>query len=201
MIHADQTVFFWINGLAGHVAWIDSVVRILSCDLFLPVVTIIVLIAVWFSGRNMADRSRNQYGVMCSLASMGIANLLVFAVNNITPDDAIRLRPFADYIVGDKVNLIFYQPSDPSFPSNAAAASFAFAAGMWIYNRKLGYLLSIPALIISFGRIYMGVHYPLDIIGGFALAIVATGIVAAVMKFGKPILDRLLKLMRKAYLA
>jgi len=196
MIHADQTVFFWINGLAGHVAWIDDVIRILSCDLFLPVVTIIALIAVWFSGRNTADRTRNQYGVMCSLASMGIANLLIFICNAILND---RLRPFEAF--PDKVHLIFYQPSDPSFPSNAAAASFALATGIWVYNRKLGYLLSIPALIISFGRIYMGVHYPLDIIGGFALAILATGIVAAVMKLGRPILERVLMLLRKVYLA
>jgi len=196
MTHADQTVFFWINGLAGHVAWIDSVIRILACDLFLPVVTIIALIAVWFSGHNMADRTRNQYGVMCSLASMGIANLLVFISNSISPD---RLRPFEAF--PDKVHLIFYPPSDPSFPSNAAAASFAFAMGMWVYNRKLGYILFIPAIIISFGRIYMGVHYPLDILGGFILAIMATSIVAIVMKLGKPILDRLLKFMRKAYLS
>jgi len=196
MIHADQTVFFWINGLAGHVAWIDSVIRILSCDLFIPVIMIIALIAVWYSGRNIADRTRNQYGVICSLASMGIANLLVYVFDAMLPD---RLRPFEAF--PDRVHLIFYQPNDPSFPSNAAAASFALATGIWVYNRKLGYIFSIPALIISFGRIYMGVHYPLDILGGFALAILATGIVAAVMKLGKPAIEWLLKLMRKFYLA
>jgi undecaprenyl-diphosphatase len=196
MIHADQTVFFWINGLAGHVPWIDEIIRTLSCDLFLPVVMIIALIAVWFSGRNIADRTKNQYGVICSLASMGIANLLVFICNGVLPD---RLRPFEAF--PDKVNLIFYPPTDPSFPSNAAAASFALAIGLWVYNRKLGYILSIPALIISFGRIYMGVHYPLDILGGLALAILATGIVIVVIKLCRPVLDRLLNLMRKIYLA
>jgi len=196
MIHADQTVFFWINGLAGHVSWIDNVIRTLSCDLFLPVVTIIALIAIWFSGRNTADRIRNQLGVMCSLASMGIANLLVFIFNAILPD---RLRPFEAF--PDKVHLIFYPPTDPSFPSNAAAASFALAAGIWVYNRKLGYILSIPAIIISFGRVYMGIHYPLDIVGGFAIAILATGIVVVAMKLCRPITDWLLKQMRKAYLA
>jgi undecaprenyl-diphosphatase len=195
-MNADQTVFFWINGLAGHVSWIDGVIRTLSCDLFFPVVMMIALIAVWFSGRNIADRTKNQYGVICSLASMGIANLLVFICNAILPD---RLRPFESF--PDKVNLVFYPPTDPSFPSNAAAASFALAAGLWVYNRKLGYVFLIPALIISFGRIYMGVHYPLDILGGLVLAILATGIVSAVMKLGKPCIEWLLKLMRKVYLA
>ena len=196
MIHADQTVFFWINGLAGHVLWIDNIIRTLSCDLFLPVAMIIALIAIWFSGRNLTDRVRNQYGVICSLASMGIANLLVFICNAIFPD---RLRPFEAF--PEKVNLIFYAPTDPSFPSNAAAASFALAIGLWVYNRKLGYILLIPALAISFGRIYMGVHYPLDILGGFALAILATGIIVVAMKLGKPAIEWLLNLMRKVYLA
>ncbi|MFA5368029.1 MAG: phosphatase PAP2 family protein [Dehalococcoidia bacterium] len=196
MKHADETVFFWINGLAERVPWIDEIIRTLACDLFLPVVMIIALIAVWFSGRNVADRTRNQYGVICSLSSMGIANLLVFVCNAILPD---RLRPFEAF--PDKVNLIFYPPTDPSFPSNAAAASFALAIGLWVYNRKLGYILSIPALIISFGRVYMGVHYPLDILGGLALAILATGIVMVVIKLCRPVLDRLLNLMRKIYLA
>ena len=200
MKHADETVFFWINGLAGHVPWIDEIIRTLSCDLFMPVVMIIALIAIWFSGRNIADRTRNQFGVICSLAGMGIANLLVFICNAVLPD---RLRPFEKFGIfpQGEVNLIFYPPTDPSFPSNAAAASFALAIGLWVYNRKLGYILSIPAIIISFGRVYMGVHYPLDILGGFALAILATGIVTVVMKLCKPILDRLLKLMRKVYLA
>ena len=196
MIHADQTVLFWINGLSGHVSWIDDVIRTLSCDLFLPAVMIVALIAVWFSGRNMADRAQNQYGVICSLASMGIVNLLVFICNAILPD---RLRPFEAF--PEKVNLIFYAPTDPSFPSNAAAASFALAIGLWVYNRRLGYILSIPALIISFGRVYMGVHYPLDILGGFALAILATGIIVAAMKLGKPGIEWILKVIRKVYLA
>jgi undecaprenyl-diphosphatase len=199
-MNADQTVFFWINGLAGHVSWIDGVIRTLSCDLFFPVVMMIALIAVWFSGRNIADRTKNQYGVICSLASMGIANLLVFICNAILPD---RLRPFEKFGIfpQGEVHLVFYPPTDPSFPSNAAAASFALAAGLWVYNRKLGYIFLIPALIISFGRIYMGVHYPLDILGGLVLAILATGIVAAVMKLGKPGIEWLLGLMRKVYLA
>ena len=195
MIHIDEKVFFWINGLAGRVAWIDDVIRVLSCDVFITVMFIIVLLAIWFAGRDREARERNQRGVLCALASMGIANLLVFILDAMLQD---RVRPCDKFPA--QVHLLFYHPTDPSFPSNAAAAAFAVAMGMWVYNRKLGYILLIPAVIISFGRVYIGVHYPLDILGGFAVAIVATGIVFAAMKLGRPIIDLILKLARKMYL-
>lgn len=195
MMHADETVFFWINSLAGRVAWIDNVIRILSCDVFITVLFIIALIAIWFAGSDIETRERNQRGVLCGLASMGIANLIIFILNAVLQD---RPRPFEAF--PDKVHLIFYPPTDPSFPSNSAAAAFALAIGVWIYNRKFGYILLIPASILAFGRVYMGVHYPLDIIGGFAVAIVATGIIFIVIKLGGPVIDFVLKLLRKLYL-
>jgi undecaprenyl-diphosphatase len=195
LIHIDEKVFFWINGLAGRVAWIDDVIRILSCDIFITVLFIIVLLAIWFAGRDMESRERNQRGVLCALASMGIANLLVFILNPMLPD---RVRPCDAFPA--QVHLLFYHPTDPSFPSNAAAAAFAVAMGMWVYNRKLGYILLIPAVIISFGRVYMGVHYPLDIIGGFAVAMVSTGTIALAFRIGRPVINLILKLARKMYL-
>jgi undecaprenyl-diphosphatase len=202
LIHIDEKVFFWINSLAGRVAWIDDVIRILSCDVFIPVLFIIVLIAIWFAGHDREARARNQRGVLCALASMGIANGLVFIVNHILP---FRVRPCDAFPLSTvhlpgTVYLLFYHPTVSSFPSDAAAASFAVATGMWVYNRKLGYILLIPAIILSFGHVYMGVHYPSDIISGFAVAIVATGIVFVAMKLGRPIFDWVLKLARKIYL-
>ncbi len=196
MISADETLFFWINGLAGRVTEIDGVIRTLACDLFIPVLMFVVLAAVWFAGRDGGLRDRYQRSVICSLTAMGFSNLVVFVCNAVFPD---RFRPFEAFT--DKVNLIFYPPTDPSFPSNSAAAAFALAIGIWLYNRKLGYLLLIPALIISFGRVYMGVHYPLDIFGGFLAAVVATGIAWLVLKAAEPIVARFLGLMRKVYLA
>jgi len=196
MISADETVFFWINGLASRVAAVDGVIQTLSCDVFIPVVMFLILVAVWFYGRDRDRRERHQRAVLCSLTAMGFSNLVVYIMNAILPD---RLRPFEAF--PDKVNLIFYPPTDPSFPSNAAAAAFALAIGIWIYDRRLGYMLLIPALIISFGRVYMGVHYPLDIVGGFLSAILATGIAWLVLRLGEPIVSRFLRLARAINLA
>ena len=196
MISADETVFFWINGLAGKVPVIDDIIRIMSCDLFIPVIMFLALIAVWFYGGDWAQREKHQRAVICSLTAMGFSNLIVFILNAILSD---RLRPFEAF--PDRVNLLFYPPTDPSFPSNAAAASFALAIGVWLYNRRLGYILLIPAVILSFGRVYMGIHYPLDIVGGFLAAIAAVGIAYLITRLAEPLIARFIWVARKVYLA
>jgi undecaprenyl-diphosphatase len=195
MISVDETVFLWINGLAGKIPTIDGIIRVLSCDIFTPAVMILALMAIWFGGRDQVRRERHQRAVFCALASMGFAHLIV-AIFNAFYDHP---RPFEAF--PDQVNLIFYPPTDPSFPSNAAAAFFALAIGIFVFNRKLGMILLIPAIIVSFGRVYMGIHYPLDIIGGFLVAIVATSVALLVLKLAEPIPSWCLKLARKAYLA
>lgn len=196
MTSADETVFFWINGLVGKVPIIDGIIRVISCDVFVPVVMFLALIAIWFYGRNQQVRERHQRAVICSLTAIGFSNLIVFILNAILSD---RLRPFEAF--PEKVNLLYCQPTDPSFPSNAAAAAFAMVIGIWIYNRRLGYILLVPALVISFGRVYMGIHYPLDIVGGFLTAILATGVAWLVLKVAEPIVFRFLSLARKVYLS
>lgn len=196
MISADESVFFWINGLAGRVDAVDDIIRTLSCDLFIPVVMILAMVGLWFVGHNREQREKHQRAVFCSLAGMGFANLVVYILNAALPD---RLRPFAAFPA--ETNLIFYPPTDPSFPSNATAAAFAMAIGVWLYNRKLGYILLIPATIIAFGRVYMGVHYPLDIVGGFLAAIVGVAIARLVLRIAEPVPTKVIMLMRKIYLA
>jgi len=54
---------------------------------------------------------------------------------------------------------------------------------------------------IAFGRVYMGVHYPLDIVGGFLAAIVGVAIARLVLRIAEPVPTKVITLMRKIYLA
>jgi undecaprenyl-diphosphatase len=63
-------------------------------------------------------------------------------------------------------------PHDHSFPSGHAATSFAAATVLAFAFPRLGPLLFVLAAAVAYSRVYVGVHYPLDVLGGAALGVV-----------------------------
>lgn len=57
-----------------------------------------------------------------------------------------------------------------SFPSGHAAVFFTLAFSLWLANKKWGAFFFAAAILVSLGRIFVGVHWPLDIIGGFLVS-------------------------------
>jgi undecaprenyl-diphosphatase len=62
-------------------------------------------------------------------------------------------------------------PHDASFPSGHAATSFAAAIVLTFYAPRWAPLWILLAVAIGFSRVYVGVHYPLDILGGAVLGV------------------------------
>ncbi len=88
-------------------------------------------------------------------------------------------RPF---IVLQNVNLLIPHDSESSFPSGHASFYFALAMGVYLYNKKAGYACLAIAGLIGFARIFVGVHWPLDILAGAVLGIVTALIIEFVKK-------------------
>ena len=79
-----------------------------------------------------------------------------------------RPRPFLHF--SDTI-LLVAGPKQYSFPSGHATTAFAPATAIWLKNHKLGVPVLVLAVIIGFSRIYVGVHYPLDVLGGVILGV------------------------------
>lgn len=82
-----------------------------------------------------------------------------------------RLRPCQDPAVEDRVRMLLNHCSGgPSFTSSHATNHFAAAVFLFItlhpYIKKWAYLFFFWAASISYGQVYVGVHYPIDIICG-----------------------------------
>jgi undecaprenyl-diphosphatase len=72
---------------------------------------------------------------------------------------------------------LVHVPGNPSFPSGHAATSFACAATLAWLTPLSPIALYALAVLIAFSRVYVGVHYPLDVVGGAALGLgVATAL-------------------------
>jgi undecaprenyl-diphosphatase len=76
-------------------------------------------------------------------------------------------------------------PQDNSFPSSHAAVAFALAVGIWLHDKKTGWLFVAAAIGVSMGRILANVHFIFDIIVGGWIGIVVAYGVSRMHFFGK----------------
>ena len=193
VLRADAAVFLWLNHWVGHFPAWDAVAKVLVSDYFVPSVLSLGLLGMWFVGQGATERDRHQRAVLRAMIALGLANLAVLIINQ----HYFRPRPFVDH----EVALLFYRPSDSSFPANPAAMAFAMASGMWEGNRKVGVLFAFFAFLWSATRVYAGVFYPLDILAGAAVGITISYLVAGGLRLIEPLPTIVLRLAAMLHLA
>lgn len=110
-------------------------------------------------------------------ASLAINALLV---NVFLKNIVARTRP---YEVIDGLTRLVGEQSDFSFPSGHTSSAFSVAVVMFmLMPKKYGVPALIVATLIAYSRLYVGVHYPSDVIGGLIIGILAAAICVAIYK-------------------
>ncbi|MEH7012481.1 phosphatase PAP2 family protein, partial [Neobacillus niacini] len=99
-------------------------------------------------------------------------------------------RPFSKI----RVNLLAPIPSkkDSTFPSKHTTLAFAVAISVLFYKRTLGCILSILASLAGFSRIWMGQHYPSDIIGSALIGSIVATCVNLSSSLWEPFINRVI---------
>lgn len=118
-----------------------------------------------------------------------VSILISFIVANLILKPLVaRTRPYE--LIEGLVNLIEDQP-DKSFPSGHATNALACAWVMFrMMDKKYGVPALVLALVICFTRLYVGVHYPTDVLAGILVGVCAAEIaMRLVKKIRSPFLD------------
>lgn len=163
----NTRLFFKINGLVGKYRWLD-IFGWLGAE-----VAIFVMLAcyVLFFGRYLIFAPSRPVAI-----SMFLFFVIAWAVGMVLSLFIGRLarvpRPYVSYPtqVKKKINTFF---SWKSFPSDHAMSAFLLFFLLFNINAPWSWILPVLVIWICWSRIFVGVHYPLDIIGGAFVAYIS----------------------------
>ncbi|MBF9072317.1 phosphatase PAP2 family protein [Streptacidiphilus fuscans] len=162
--NVDWAVVHWVNGLAEHLPHgVDSGLAYLG-EYGIPLASVLLLLGAWLTARRESSAPAGVAGVLWAGLAAGLALLMNIPVRAMVQ----RPRPFVDH--PGQIDLLLKHQSNGSFASDHATFTMAVAIGLFLVNRRLGLVGIGLAAIEGFLRIFAGVHYPSDILGGYALA-------------------------------
>ncbi|MFB7332773.1 phosphatase PAP2 family protein [Streptomyces adustus] len=160
----DVDLLYDINGLAGSTPhWFDRGVAFVG-EYGLLLAMVLVVLWCWSTVRRRGgdEAASAVAGLVWAPLAAGIAVLVNVPIRGFVQ----RPRPFLDH---QGLDVLVSGKTDYSFVSDHATITMAIGVGLFVTNRRFGLLGIALAMLEGFCRVYMGVHYPTDVVGGFAL--------------------------------
>jgi undecaprenyl-diphosphatase len=173
--HWDYAVTAALNSLTHRSFFLDAACHAISDDtMFSGMIFAALLWYCWFASPDVLSRHKALSGTIAA----AIAGMLSRLTQLSFPSQP---RPFQDPSLHLRLPYTIKPDSlrhvASSFPSDHAALYFALAMTIWFVNRRVGnYALGL-AVLLDLIRIYLGFHYPSDVIGGAALGILCVCVI------------------------
>lgn len=162
-MNLDLRIFHAINGFARDTPWLQPPMAGYANNGVLLFVAL--LLAGWWLARKNTDPTAmvaamwTPFGV---LAALMVYDPIAVSVNETRPCNALR-----DIVV-------LHCNTDGGFPSIHAVIASAVTAGLWLVNRRLGVVAALASAVMAFARVYVGAHYPRDVLAGLVLGAVVS---------------------------
>jgi undecaprenyl-diphosphatase len=150
----NNKAFKLINQFSGRYSPIDLLMILISNKI--RYVFIFVLIFMWF-------RNDSYKKVSCNAVKSTGITLLIHTLIKLF---YFKPRPF----VNKRVGILIPSKMDSTFPSKHTLLVFAISTSIFLYDRVLGSVMWILSVLTGFSRIWVGHHYPSDIIGSAFIA-------------------------------
>lgn len=195
LIILDQNLLISISKLTNKSGSFNFIVASIAQYLIYSVPIVLIVMWFWPSYDNL--KKLNERRALISALLSGL--LAWFAINQPLIYVFHRARP--NLALLNKQELFFHRP-DFSFPSDHA--SLLFGITFYLYftgEHKKGHLFLIIAVLVSISRVISAVHFPLDILAGAAVGLIAAVIVKLFDKYLIKVWDYLIKILEKIKLA
>ena len=166
-------LFSLINDMANQSIVLDALMIVISK--VVPYMYIFILAGLYMQGfrtRNFKLRGESfATGVLFVICLLGSFILGSMFYEN---------RPFVDHTVV----LIVNHAADASFPSDHAVGTMALACGILYYRWNLGTWMVYGSILVGISRVFVGNHYPGDILGAFILVWILTALYNKLLRRG-----------------
>ncbi|MFI5699977.1 phosphatase PAP2 family protein [Streptomyces xanthochromogenes] len=179
----DGGLYGDITDFARHTHWLNG--PVFAYTSYGVALFAVFMLAGWWIAR------RKDASVMAAALSAPIAVVLAYAVNDAVKSVFTEPRPCRalphDFLI-EKCPPV----NDYAFPSNHTTVAAAAAVALFLVDRRLGAIAALAALLMGASRVYVGAHYPHDVL----VALVAGGVVAFVVtwsarRYAAPMVARL----------
>ena len=163
----DHDLFRAVNNFQKSTAWLHG------SGLFYAKTGGPVLLALLLVLGVVIARSRGGADQVAKALWAGLSTLVAVGLNQPIVHAVDRARP---YRALQHVSLLSTPSGDASFPSDHATLAGAVLAGLFLVDRRLGIVATVAGLLLAADRVYVGAHYPGDVLAGLVVgAVVALG--------------------------
>ncbi|MET8783260.1 MULTISPECIES: phosphatase PAP2 family protein [unclassified Streptomyces] len=179
----DGSLFTTVTGLARHTKWLNAPLDLWT-NAGLGVFAVLMVVGWWNA------RRRDTHAMTLALAAP-VAVVAAFAVAEAAKKMVAEVRPCYsmphDYFVD-----ACPARTDYAFPSGHSTTAFAAVAALWLVDRRLSAVAAVFALFEGFTRVYLGDHYPHDVLGAAVLALPVAYLAGRILgRVAVPLVSRL----------
>ena len=168
ILEADKYLFHLINNKWSNSFFDTLMPFVRNANFWLPLYLFLLIFA-------LLNIKNSGWFILLILCTAALTDVLS---SHIIKNHIFRLRPCRDpSLLGTVRVLVFYCPQSSGFTSSHAANHFGLATfasiTLYPYAGKWIYLTFLWAFLIIYAQLYVGVHYPIDVLGGALVSVVA----------------------------
>lgn len=179
----DGSSYTDVTNFARDTPWLNGILTAYS-SYGVGLFAVLIVVAWWAARR--ADAT-----AMTAALAVPVAAVLAYVVSAVVKVVVAEPRPCFAYPT-DFLLESCPAPSDYAFPSNHSVVVAAMTIALVFVSRRLALVAAVAAVLMGFTRVYVGAHYPHDVLAGLLIGVVIGYLTAvAARRYGTPLVDKL----------